>query len=241
MRDGPDNAPFDPLFDRSGEYNAMLAKGLALSGEDKGYFLRGRILDLRARLPAAFVPRRILDFGCGLGDASHFLAHAFPQALVVGADLSEPTLEYARSHFSSERVTFCSIAALGELPRFDLCYVNGVFHHIEAGKREGTMELLRALLHPAGHLAVFENNPWNPGARLVMWRIPFDRDAVPVSSPAMGRLLRSHFRVTSGPWFLFYFPSILKWLRAFEPGLARWPLGAQYYWIATPLDARTAP
>ena len=42
---------------------------------------------------------------------------------------------------------------------------------------------------PAGYFALFENNPWNPGARLVMRRIPFDRDAIMLSPRHAARML----------------------------------------------------
>jgi len=45
-------------------------------------------------------------------------------------------------------------------------------------------------LKPGGLFAFWENNPWNPGTRIVMSRIPFDRDAEIISPPAAKRLLR---------------------------------------------------
>ena len=39
------------------------------------------------------------------------------------------------------------------------------------------LRCIRRLLRPNGIFALWENNPWNPGTRLVMRRIPFDRDA----------------------------------------------------------------
>jgi ubiquinone/menaquinone biosynthesis C-methylase UbiE len=43
-----------------------------------------------------FEKGRILDAGCGSGEVAIELAAAFPEAEVVGADLSEPLLEMAR-------------------------------------------------------------------------------------------------------------------------------------------------
>jgi hypothetical protein len=64
---------------------------------------------------------------------------------------------------------------------------------------------------------------------MVMRRIPFDRDAIPLSPPETRRLVKaaglSVVRVRS----LFYFPSALAFLRPLEPALAFLPLRTQYY------------
>lgn len=39
------------LFDLAEEYDSQLQKGLDLSGESAEYFSRGRVADLRRRLP----------------------------------------------------------------------------------------------------------------------------------------------------------------------------------------------
>ena len=62
----------EPLFDLAAEYDAMLNQGLSLTGEGKRFFLDGRVRDIQAQLGAP--PRRILDFGCGTGDTSAYLA-----------------------------------------------------------------------------------------------------------------------------------------------------------------------
>ena len=117
----------EQLFDRAAEYEAMLNQGIGLSGESQEFFIAGRIEDMRSRVPS---PRRVLDFGCGTGKACAHLASVFPQADIVGADLSDDALRHARTNFASDRVSFANIADLPQFERFDLCYINGVFHHI---------------------------------------------------------------------------------------------------------------
>jgi SAM-dependent methyltransferase len=108
--------------------------------------------------------------------------------------------------------------------------VNGVFHHIRPEDRLPALLAIRNALRPGGWLALFENNPWNPGTRLVMNRIPFDREAVPLSPPEVRRLLlTAGFRLEQAIRFLFYFPRALAVCRALEPWLVLMPLGAQYY------------
>jgi SAM-dependent methyltransferase len=219
----------EELFDLSDEYEAMLRMGVDLSGEDPGYFLRGRIADLARALPKGWTPGRILDFGCGTGESSTYLAERYLGAVVVGVDTSDSAIELARGRHGSGRVMFGPIAALQKEASFDLCYVNGVFHHIEPERRLEAVRAIHAALAPGGYFALFENNPWNPGTRMVMSRIPFDRDAKTLSFGETKKLVRAGvFRIAQPPRFLFYFPRPLAFLRAMEPAFLRLPLGAQY-------------
>ena len=69
---------------------------------------------------------------------------------------------------------------------------------------------------------------------MVMSRIPFDRDAIPLSLPVAKRLLRAAgFTKPAEGWSLFYFPRALGFLRFTESALAGLPLGAQYCVLAT--------
>lgn len=95
------------------------------------------------------------------------------------------------------------------------------FHHIEPRLRRSTMSTLHRLLSSGGRLSFFENNPWNPGTRMMMRRIPFDRDAEMLSPRAARRLLLdagfSHVAPTS---FSFTFPG--RWR-----GCASWSRGSR--------------
>jgi SAM-dependent methyltransferase len=123
---------------------------------------------------------------------------------------------------------FIPLAEYRPIGHFDLVFCNGVFHHISPGNRVAAIETVYSSLRPGGLFAFWENNPWNPGARYVMRRIPFDQDAVTLSPPAARRLLREHGFEVMRTDFLFFFPRPLSWLRCLEPHLASLPLGAQY-------------
>jgi len=121
-----------------------------------------------------------------------------------------------------------TLADLREGEDFDLCYVNGVFHHIDPAERPEALSLIHRVLRPGGVLALFENNPWNFGARMVMARIPFDRDARMLSPVLTAQLLtRAGFEVLRTD-SLFFFPRFLKGLRFSELFLGWTRLGAQY-------------
>jgi SAM-dependent methyltransferase len=87
----------------------------------------------RNRIDAGFSPRRILDFGCGVGRTA--VAFASLAGEVVGIDVSAAMLEEARANltrFGVENVRLARIEGL-DLPvtgRFDLVYSFIVLQHV---------------------------------------------------------------------------------------------------------------
>ncbi|HWP43637.1 MAG TPA: methyltransferase [Blastocatellia bacterium] len=220
----------NPEFDEyASEYDAALQQGLSISGEDKHYFAHGRI-DWLARCLRRMGerPRAVMDFGCGTGSATPYLFELLGAATVTGVDISEKSLEAARRAFGSDRAQFSRFGERGPDESIDLAFSNGVFHHIPPGERAQAIDYVYRSLRRGGLFALWENNPWNPGTRLIMSRIPFDRDAKTLSSLEAKRLLRhSGFEILRTD-YLFIFPRALKWFRALEPALSRLPLGGQY-------------
>lgn len=217
---------FDAHVDR---YEEELERGLSVSGEGRDFFARGRVAHLARRLhELAFEVGSVLDFGCGTGETCLLLLKLLGAQRAVGADASDRSLEVARARHGGDPVEFVPVEALSERGDFDLVYSNGTFHHIPPDERMRVVHRIHGCLRPGGVFAFFENNPWNPGTRFVMSRIPFDRDAIAVSPVAAKRLLRSAgFEVVRSD-FLFFFPRALRWLRALEGKLASLPFGAQY-------------
>jgi ubiquinone/menaquinone biosynthesis C-methylase UbiE len=66
--------------------------------------LQARIANIPAHLRHLPVPPngRVLDVGCGSGSMSRLIAGSFPQAEVVGIDLREQYLDYARARAREE-------------------------------------------------------------------------------------------------------------------------------------------
>jgi SAM-dependent methyltransferase len=216
------------------DYEEALEMGLRLSGESSMYFAQGRVEALCAHLahsaPATPV-RAILDFGCGTGSTTPLLRELPGVERVIGVDVSERLLERARAAHGGPGVEFRRTDQLGD-GEVDLAYCNGVFHHIPIADRPQALSAVRAALRPGGLFALCENNPWNPGTRMVMRAIPFDRDAIPISPSRARRMLNDHGFEVEATRFLFFFPRALSALRRVEPRLGRVPLGAQYMVLA---------
>jgi SAM-dependent methyltransferase len=217
----------------AGDYDHILARGLAVSGEGKNYFAQGRIDWLKARMDnAQFSPRRIMDYGCGTGETVPLLLGRFDAKSIVGVDQSTKLIERARRNYSHPRTTFRQIQQYHPAGEIDLVYCNGVFHHIPiAGRAMVARDIWRSLT-PDGYFAFWENNPWNPGTQYVMSRIEFDRDAITLTAAEAGRLLQSvGFEIVRTD-YLFIFPKCLSAFRWMESHLSRFPFGGQYLVLA---------
>jgi SAM-dependent methyltransferase len=219
---------FDEYVD---DYEAACERGLQLAGETREYFAHQRVEQTLGLCPNPSEIRTIIDFGCGLGHTTPHVLAAFPSANVIGIDTGQAVIQAAQQRYAGVRTQFtCGEPTMP--PPADLVYCNGVFHHIARAERKAVASKIFRWLRPGGLFAFWENNPWNPGTRLVMSRIPFDRDADPLSSRAARELLTSAgFRVVDTT-FCFFFPSQLRALRSLEPRLRRLPLGGQYCVLA---------
>jgi SAM-dependent methyltransferase len=224
----------DPAFDAfADDYDAALNRGISVSGEDKEYFARKRVEWTAARLLNLGVQvRTALDYGCGIGTSVPYLLNILGAQTVTGLDVSAKTLEVARKLNGSPQTTFALTDEFKPDAQIDLAFCNGVIHHIPLVERAATFDYIYHALKPGGFFAMWENNPWNPGTRIVMARIPFDRDAVTLSAPTARKYARAAGFEIVRTDFLFIFPKALAPLRGMEPGLSSLPLGAQYLVLA---------
>ena len=207
-------------------YEDALNQGLDVTGETSDYFASQRI-----QWTASLVGKEVesvLDFGCGVGIAIPTLKSVFQPSRIWGYDPSSAAVERATREHGSESTQFCFDP--DELPKdsFQLAYCNGVFHHILPSDRPGALEIVYRSLSVGGWFAFWENNPWNPGTRYVMSKIPFDRDAITISPPEANRLLSDAGFAVSCRHSRFIFPRSLSFLRPLEKLVYRLPVGAQY-------------
>jgi trans-aconitate methyltransferase len=169
----------------------------------------------------------VLDYGCGTGSTSPLLQNVLGTSSVIGVDTSKEEIALAKRNAGSG-LSFATISEFKPDGDVDVAYCNGVFHHVPLNQRAEAIEYIRSSLRPGGIFSFWENNPWNPGTRLVMSRIPFDRDAILVSAREARRLARAGGFEVLSTHFLFVFPKMLRALRKLERPLSSLPLGAQY-------------
>jgi SAM-dependent methyltransferase len=225
--------PRDAEFDAYAEnYDEALAMGLSITGEPKEYYASERVRWLAMRLAKAKWPvRTVIDFGCGTGSGVPFLFDGLGAKLVHGVDVSAASLETARTMNKRDGTTFALIEE-PIAPTFDLAFCNGVFHHIPVAERHAAAAYVHEALVPSGMFALWENNPWNPGTRYIMSKVPFDRDAITLTPAESRRMLRDAGFDIVRTDFLFVFPHLLQALRPLERLLAPLPLGGQYLVLA---------
>jgi SAM-dependent methyltransferase len=223
------------------EYDRALAQGLSASGEDKTYFAAKRVQWLASRMgELGEHPARLLDYGCGTGSSTALFFEHLKVHEVTGIDPSTASRAVARSANAGSRARFLPLDDYCPEATFDIAFCNGVFHHIPPEKRAAAVECVFRSLREGGYFAFWENNPWNPGTRYVMSRIPFDRDAITLTAPEARRLLRHGGFDIAGTDYLFIFPRVLRTLRPLEPLVSRVPLGAQYLILARKRSANAA-
>jgi SAM-dependent methyltransferase len=219
-------------FDQYAEdYDNSLNEGLSVSGENRDYFAAGRIKFLQRCLDRLdFHVSKVMDYGCGTGSATPFLMQMKSVSQLVGIDLSEKSLEVARrrqADFGSS-VQFRLPDEYVPDASADLVFCNGVFHHIPLDQQADALRYVANCLRPGGYFAFWENNPWNPGTRYIMSRIPFDRDAIMIWPRRARRLLRDAGLPVVRTDCCFIYPKLLGFLRPTEKWFTKIPLGAQY-------------
>jgi SAM-dependent methyltransferase len=217
-------------FDRfASDYEQVLDRTVAASGEDSAYFAAYKARYLKKVLPASF-SGKALDFGCGVGLLSRFLKAYLPAIRLDGFDVSRDSIGKVDDDLRSQGHFTSSAEDLDH--DYELIVVANVMHHILPCQREGVVQDLTGRLAPRGILAFFEHNPANPITRCVVERCPFDADAILLSPAEMaGYLGRAKLRLMRRDYIVFM-PRFLASLRPLEPWLAWLPMGAQYAVLA---------
>jgi SAM-dependent methyltransferase len=182
-----------------------------------------------------------LDFGCGNGRLFRFLLDssllapmlAAGRLRLFGVEPSTESIDEARRIAGDDRVCFASrVEALPAGVRFDLVISCNVFHHIPPPERAATARALQARMKPGAHLVIWEHNPFNPLARLLVKCCPFDEDARLLSLFAARRLLeKGGYRYVRHAFVNLFPPKWqqLNFVSRIESRLGGLPIGAQYW------------
>jgi len=213
-------------FDQfAADYEGILDRTVALSGEGSSYFAEYKARYLARLMPQGFAGR-VLDFGCGVGLLSACLKRLWPGARIDGFDVSEESLGRVAPALAAAGLFTSDSGRLAH--DYDLVVLGNVLHHIAPADRRATVRDLAGRLAPGGRLAIVEHNPANPLTRRTVARCPFD-DGVELlpAKESTGYLASAGLRLLRCDYIVFL-PHALAWLRPLEPRLAWLPLGAQY-------------
>ncbi len=149
----------------------------------EGYVARLAAARYRAMLAGA---HRVLDVGCGTGEAARFAEGAE----YVGVDLSETLIRQGAGRPDRH----LAAASLFALPfaegTFDRVICMGVLHHLPPGHLAAALREMRRVLMPQGRLAIIEPNPWGLFQRLMAYVRPAERGILAVGPGAIGRAAR---------------------------------------------------
>jgi trans-aconitate 2-methyltransferase len=108
-------------------------------------------VDLLAHVPLE-APQRIVDLGCGPGNATRLLSERWPGAEILGVDSSPAMLAQARASGLSVKWLEADLAEWRPERPFDLIYANAVLHWLD--HHDVLFPRLMSDLRPGGALAV---------------------------------------------------------------------------------------
>ncbi|MDP3561077.1 MAG: methyltransferase domain-containing protein [Legionellaceae bacterium] len=218
-------------------YNQLLNVNTQFFVSNEEYFAKYKVDIVRHHTNHSV--SRVLEYGCGIGRNIPFLQAAFPEAVIVGSDISSTSLEMAKALNPTVDFFQESINDHNQLP-FDLIFVAGVFHHVSPNERSFVTESLFNRLSPSGSVMIFEHNPFNPITRRIVSNCPYDEDAVLLAPSEMkNRLRQSGFLIENHAYCLFIpprFPNLTK----IEKYIGWLPLGGQY-WIQARKENKHRP
>ncbi len=220
-------------FDRfAREYQESHASSIRLSGETPDFFAKYKIDDVSRTLArAAGMPRRILDFGAGVGNSLGPMRAAFPDSEIVALDPSAESLAIAARRFPEQARFEPFGGATIPFPdnHFDLVFAACVFHHIPEDLHPVLLAEINRVLAVGGSFFVFEHNPWNPLTLHAVRNCVFDENAVLISAPELVRRMTAAGLCKPRISYRIFFPRALAALRGLESWLTRMPIGAQYF------------
>ncbi|MDD2799964.1 MAG: class I SAM-dependent methyltransferase [Methylococcales bacterium] len=207
-------------------YNQLLKERTAFFSSSEEYFAKYKVDLVRKQIETPV--NKILEYGCGIGRNIPFLQQAFPNAVIMGSDISDASLDVARRD-NTEIEFFREDENIESTTLFDLIFVAGVFHHIPEAQRVDVAKTLFNRLSPRGLLFVFEHNPYNPITRRIVSNCPYDEDAVLLKPSELQRILNEASIILENQAYCLFVPPSLSMLTWLENWLGWLPLGGQYW------------
>ncbi|HUL21073.1 MAG TPA: class I SAM-dependent methyltransferase [Thermodesulfobacteriota bacterium] len=192
--------------------------------------------------------RRILDVGCGLGEAARWANGAD----YFGVDLSEVLVRKGQNQ--PDRIL--AVASADALPfpneTFDRVTCMGLLHHLSRNQIPLTLKEMTRVLKIGGALVLVEANPWSLCARMMAYVRPAERGILNTSPahlrwvieslrvltieeidydhtmfwPSYGTFLLRRWSWPTGPRMTAWLLALHRWVTRLTPG----PLRFQTFW-----------
>jgi trans-aconitate methyltransferase len=106
-------------------------------------------------------PARVLEIGCGIGGVSWRMSRRWPQAEVVGLDVSHELVRTAETLFTSPRLVFLEgpLSPGRVRGRFDLIVLMDVYEHIAESDRAQFHQAIAELVDESARIIVSAPTP----------------------------------------------------------------------------------
>lgn len=216
-------------FDKhSKSYNDIHRNNLNLIGESTDFFHMYKIKYLfNFCKKNNFVPKKILDFGCGIGNSVPYIKKYFPNSEIVCFDSSKKSIAELERHHKS---IICLSEDKNKLKeyKFDLIFCSCVFHHIPKIEHVDLLNFFYEIKNKNSKVVIFEHNPLNPITRYLVNNCPFDKDAILLSFCDFKRIIQKTSLNIERKAYHVFFPSTLKIFRKYERFFEKIPFGGQY-------------
>ncbi|WP_457601573.1 GNAT family N-acetyltransferase [Hydrogenivirga sp.] len=117
---------------------------------------------LTEKYDAEFIPKRILDIGCGGGNGTILLSQIFKGAEVVGIDKSEELIRVAKKRVKGDNPVFIHTDFLEfeDGSGFDMMFSNNVFHWF-GHRAEEAYSKVHAFLRVGGYMCIHQGGAWS--------------------------------------------------------------------------------
>lgn len=198
-------------------------------GKSHKYYVEVKCKEiLKALKRYNFHPQKVLDLGCGMGNAEEILHKHFIE--IMGIDSSCDMIKIAEEKNLPHCKFLCKDAldTRFEKGSFDLVFAFSLFHHLAPKCRDKVLQEINGVLKQGGLFMVFEHNPWNPVTNFIVDRCEIDRDAVLIKLGEMRELCeRNNFKIIDER-FIIFLPRQLSFMRSLENFLCKIPIGGQY-------------
>lgn len=207
-------------------YNVLLHQNTRFFAPDERYFAEYKVRITRRLIHGE--PKRVLEYGCGIGRNLHLLQHCFQSAEIFGSDISAKSLDVAKAENPGAHL-WVEGDEKSARSGFDLIFVAGVFHHVPPNERANVARKMHSRLNTGGSIVVFEHNPFNPLTRRIVSNCPYDQDAVLLTPGELCRHLESAGLNVVKRAYALFFPPSLRMFGRLESRLGWLPLGGQYW------------